>query len=272
MRDVITHFRNQITGLPASDEPGIQQARQRAEEALDTLTTALNTDPTLTERHIRDIDLIGELLRQIKPLARQAELELRRQQMEAESTPADVIARRLGRTNPNAPTELDALSNRLPELAAQVRAAAWPDWRSADRVRELSELRLPHPETVEYIADQLRNAVRSSLELEHPAAEAVRLAALADQICLHDDTSQFVPEGGLLVQASDAVHAARLAYERCRAADPAAQTTDIARNAWAQAMTDWIDARAAVEQARDEVAALAQLTPEETAALGGEAR
>lgn len=57
-------------------------------------------------------------------------------------------------------------------------------------------------------------------------------------------------------QASAALDAATAAYETARRNDPAGQTTDQARHAWAQALADYTDARVRVEEARDELAAL----------------
>lgn len=64
-----------------------------------------------------------------------------------------------------------------------------------------------------------------------------------------------------------AEYVALTAYKTARRQDPAAQTTDDAREAWAKACRAWLDALMAYEQARDEVAALSALTPEEHAAL-----
>lgn len=60
----------------------------------------------------------------------------------------------------------------------------------------------------------------------------------------------------LLDQATDAQQAARAGYTRLRSLDPASQNTDQTRNAWGQAMADWVDAQVELEQARDELAAL----------------
>ncbi|GAA4225997.1 hypothetical protein GCM10022254_09440 [Actinomadura meridiana] len=54
----------------------------------------------------------------------------------------------------------------------------------------------------------------------------------------------------------EAMHAARGAYTLARASDPADQTTDDARQAWAEAAHDLVDAHVAMEQARDEVTAI----------------
>lgn len=56
--------------------------------------------------------------------------------------------------------------------------------------------------------------------------------------------------------ATTAMHAARADYTRARQQDPAGQTTDQARNASTEAEHDQIDARAAMEQARDELIAV----------------
>lgn len=64
----------------------------------------------------------------------------------------------------------------------------------------------------------------------------------------------------LRAQASRAVDAARGAYETARRFDPAAQSTDLARHAWAEALADEVDARVRVERARDELNALHRQT------------
>ena len=64
------------------------------------------------------------------------------------------------------------------------------------------------------------------------------------------------------LDAGDAMRAARAAYTRARHTDPAAQTTDQARNAWAEAEHDLVDARVDMERARDELGALERQTAE----------
>ena len=81
----------------------------------------------------------------------------------------------------------DAVSARCPELAAQVAAAAWPDWNTPLRIRELSSSRMPGEHELAEIAAQLRRAVASALDLAYPDPEAVRLTKLADQIAKRTD-------------------------------------------------------------------------------------
>jgi hypothetical protein len=64
----------------------------------------------------------------------------------------------------------------------------------------------------------------------------------------------------LFRQASSAAHATHGAYRVARATDPAGQLTDDARHAWVEAEHDLVDARAAMEKAADEVAALHRQT------------
>jgi hypothetical protein len=61
---------------------------------------------------------------------------------------------------------------------------------------------------------------------------------------------------GLRSQARAIVTAAHDAYTAARDTDPAGQDTDQARHAWTEALHDLADARAAVEQARDELTAI----------------
>ncbi|MFC6883483.1 hypothetical protein [Actinomadura yumaensis] len=150
---------------------------------MDIITTAVQVDPTLTarDRCQRQFDLLSELFRQLRPIARQAECELERRRL-ADIPGTERQLARLGRTNPRAPDELEALSRRCPVVAREIRDAALPDWNTPRRIRERSARLLPSPEHLEEIAEQLRCAVRASLALAHPDPEAVRLAALADQI------------------------------------------------------------------------------------------
>jgi hypothetical protein len=67
-------------------------------------------------------------------------------------------------------------------VADRIAAAAWPDWNTPQRILERSTSLLPSTTYVQEIAGQLRHAVAASLAMTYPAPEAVRLAALADQI------------------------------------------------------------------------------------------
>jgi len=161
--DPLAELRRAEASLPDSEVPLIQRARERSREAVDIVTAAVAVDPTLSDadRCCRDIDLLAELLCHLRVLARQAEQHrLAADELEA---------------------ELEALSARVVELARRIAAAALPDWDAPARIRERSERLLPSRETLEEIADRLRRAVQPAL-LSHPAPEAVRLAALADQI------------------------------------------------------------------------------------------
>ncbi|GAA4522599.1 hypothetical protein GCM10023191_102080 [Actinoallomurus oryzae] len=185
MVDLVDELREKAAQLPADGAPVVQRARGRAEEAVEILTAALDVDPTLVEpdRCLRDVDLVRELLRQLQPLARQAEVELERRRLAADPATAHQTGR-LGRTNPHALEELEALSRRCVEIAERIAGAALPDWNTPQRIRERSERLLPSAAELEEIADRLRHAVRASLDLPYPAPEAERLAALADQITI----------------------------------------------------------------------------------------
>jgi hypothetical protein len=184
MRDQLgEELRLKAASLPVYDIPVVRQARDRAIRAADLIADALAVDPTLTDRHRcrMDIDVVAEILRQLKPLARQTEVLMEhRRLVEAQADPREIA--RLGRTNSNAPDELDAASRRVVERAEGVATAALPDWNTPKRIRERSEAMLPSDGELKEIADQLRRAVKDSLSLPYPAEQAVRLAALADQI------------------------------------------------------------------------------------------
>jgi hypothetical protein len=164
--------------IPDGGAPSVSLARQRAADAVEEAAAALATDPTVAERCMRDIDVLAELLRRLTPLARQVNNLLEQQRR----TAAGESAAHLGRVNSGAPEELDAVSRRCAVYTARVTAEVWPDWDTPDRGRELSALRMPAEDTLASIAASLRDAVAASLALPHPHPEAVRLAALAEQI------------------------------------------------------------------------------------------
>ncbi len=168
--------------IPDGAAPPASLARQRAAAAADAVEAALAIDPTVAERCMRDIDVLAEILRRLTPLARQASNLLEHQRL----TAAGESTARLGRINPDAPEELDAMSQRCAVYAARITAQVWPDWQAPDRVRELSRLRMPGEDTLAAIAATLRAAVAASLALPHPDPEAIRLAALAGQIAPAD--------------------------------------------------------------------------------------
>lgn len=80
-----------------------------------------------------------------------------------------------------------------------------------------------------------------------PAAVDEQLAAA--QTALDHATSR-------AADASEAMCAARGAYYRARQDDPASELTGHARHAWVEAEHDMVDAHAAIEEARDHLAAI----------------
>ena len=163
-------------------QPVLDRARARATRAAETISAAVELDPTLRDHdRSRDLDVCVEILRQLRPLARQAALTLEHGRLTEAGAPPQEIAR-IGRVNPLAPDELDALSERVVTLADQVAAAALPDWDTPWRIRERSARLLPGPDYLTRLADELADAVRPAAELPYPAAAAVQLAALADQL------------------------------------------------------------------------------------------
>ncbi|MEU3625696.1 hypothetical protein [Amycolatopsis coloradensis] len=75
-----------------------------------------------------------------------------------------------------------ARSLRAVEIAEHVAVEALPDWNTPRRIRERSQRLLPDPDFLAGLADQLREAVRPALELDHPPPAATHLAALAGQL------------------------------------------------------------------------------------------
>lgn len=168
-----------LAARAAGSLPPSSLAWQRATDAADAVTAALGTDPTLAERQERDLDVLAEVLRRLTPLARQAAAALERQRLDA----AGLDASHLGRTNPLAQEELDAVSERLPVIAGRITAAVWTDWESPRRARELSASRLARrAHELPQIADWLRDVVASSLDLPCQDPAAVTLAAVAEMI------------------------------------------------------------------------------------------
>jgi hypothetical protein len=170
--------------VPADGPPAVTLARQRAAGAVEAVTAALSTDPTVAERQQRWLDVLAELLRRLTPLARQALVAIESERLGA----AGAGTAHLGRANPLAAEELDAVSARCAELAGQVAAAAWPDWNTPRRGRELSASRMPDEHELAEIAATLRRAVAPALDLAYPDPEAVRLAKLAGQIVKRTDS------------------------------------------------------------------------------------
>jgi hypothetical protein len=161
--------------VPADGSP---VARQRAAAAAEAAAAALGADQTLAERQQRWLDVLAELLRRLTPLARQVAAAIESERLSA----TGASTAHLGRINPLAAEELDAVLARCTELATQIAAAAWPDWNSPQRTRELSTMRMPDKQELAELADALRRAVAPALDLPYPDPEAVRLATLADQI------------------------------------------------------------------------------------------
>jgi hypothetical protein len=164
--------------LPAGGAPVVALARQRAADAVTAAAAALGADPTIAERQQRRLDVLAELLRRLAPLARQVLHQHDHQRL----TAAGAATAHLGRINPLAPEELDAVSQRCTELAGQITAAVLTDWNTPRRIRELSASRMPGEHELAEIADRLRRAIAPALALPCPDPEAVRLAELAEQI------------------------------------------------------------------------------------------
>src|SRR6266436_915422 len=100
--------------VPAAGPPAVTLARQRAVGAAKAVTAALSIDPTLAERQQRWLDVLSEVLRRLTPLARQASVATESECLSA----AGASTAHLGRINPLAAEDLDAVSARCPELAA----------------------------------------------------------------------------------------------------------------------------------------------------------
>lgn len=184
-RAAMKHLEAAAAKLPEDGPPPVRLAYQKARQAVGAARGALEVDPTLAapDRE-RDLAVLAEVLRQIKPLGRQAEAQLERDRLAPlRGLPGiDERIARLGYVNRHAIGDLTALAGRAVEIAAQLTKAALPDWESPERVRERSARLLPSPGRLEQIAEELRYAVRHALHVPYPDPDAVRLAAVADLI------------------------------------------------------------------------------------------
>jgi hypothetical protein len=175
----ITEELRALAGRVPDGSPPARLARQRAADAAEVVAAALSTDPTLAERQRRRLDVLPMLLRRLISLARQATAAIESERLAT----AGQSTAHLGLINTLAAEELDAASARCPVIASE----AWPDWNTERRILELSASRMPHEDELADIADRLRRAVAPALDLVHPHPDAVRLAALADQIAPQTD-------------------------------------------------------------------------------------
>lgn len=163
-------------------EPVLDRARDRAVRAVEIVTAAVDVDPTLLdEDRSRDLDVFAELLRQLKSMARQAASTIEHARLTACGAPRAEFAR-IGKINPCAPEELDALSEHAVMVAGRVSAAALPDWNTPERIQERSVRLLPSSSYLTQVADDLAAAVQPAAALPYPSASAVELAALAVQL------------------------------------------------------------------------------------------
>jgi hypothetical protein len=107
----------------------------------------------------REIDLAGELCRQLPAVLSQA---------------------RHGERHGATPAELDAMVTRIGLVMAEARKAPRPNWREPEVSRELSLLRLRGacPSVIE-AATNAEARLSPALQLPHPAAEVLELLALA---------------------------------------------------------------------------------------------
>lgn len=137
---MVAGLREATARLPAG-RPKLSEVRRQAGAAVDTVVGALEVDPTLlaAERRLRDFDMLYELLRQLRPLARQADAELQRR------TTGGGTANR--RYNYTAPEELAVLGKRASEIAQQIAVSAWPDWNTPAAFGSARRLSCPPPRT-----------------------------------------------------------------------------------------------------------------------------
>ncbi|MFE9247146.1 hypothetical protein [Nocardiopsis sp. NPDC006938] len=159
---------------------------------LQALAEQLESDPTLAVRGegLRWLDLIGELVRQLGPLGRQAALVAERDRLEADATLTDTERRRavnrLGKLNTLAPAEYAALRGRADELLQELAALARSDWHTRERRRALALEMMPRTNSgtrpLAEIADQLRRSVADAVAIDPDLPEAHRLLDLAEEI------------------------------------------------------------------------------------------
>lgn len=142
---LLEQLREKAGELPAEGSPEVARARRRALQATATVEAALRVDPTLAaEDRCRDLDVLDELLRQLKPLARQAQLKTERRRL-ASLPGTEQQTARAGTHQPLVLDELDALSQRTLTLAEHIAGQALPDSNTPERIRERSARLLPSP-------------------------------------------------------------------------------------------------------------------------------
>src|SRR3982074_1610892 len=69
--DLVAEVRRKASALPAEGVPVVRRARRRPLSAAEPVAAALAVDPPLAEpARCRDIDLLDEVVRQLRPLAK----------------------------------------------------------------------------------------------------------------------------------------------------------------------------------------------------------
>lgn len=163
-------------------------ADERVRDALTRAAAALRTDPTLVlevdGQHT--VDLIAELVRQLKPLGRQAVLARAHARLLADPDLAEADRQRqiaqLGKTDPTAIDQEEEVLERLRARALALADRARTDWQDPEHLRRLSSQMLPPDQDLEEIARALRRSVSAAAALAPDAPEVRRLLALAEQI------------------------------------------------------------------------------------------
>lgn len=149
---------------------------------------ALEADPTLvlSPEGQRQLDLIAELNRQLKPLGRQAALarfaRRLRQDPDITEDQRERGLNRLGKLNPDAETQHQALLGRAEELVAAFEERVNPVWDQGEHRRRLARYLLPGPETTTKATDWVRYLVEAALAVDPELPEAHQVLAAADQI------------------------------------------------------------------------------------------
>ncbi|MEE2051771.1 hypothetical protein [Nocardiopsis tropica] len=166
-------------GTPDAGPERVGRALAQAAQALEE-DPALCLDPQTPHR----VDLVAELVRQLRPLSRQAALVAEAERLEQDAGLTEPERYRalvqLGKLNPTAPAQVEELAVRAEEIAAELRAQAAPGQDSPEQRRALAGARLDR-RTLAEAADLLRRAVRDAAAIapDLPEVAAVLAAAAA---------------------------------------------------------------------------------------------
>lgn len=168
---------------PAEGAPALDPCQERVRHALQAVVADVEADPTLglvfqVQRHV---ELLTELVRQIRPLLRQAAaIEAERLDQDTTLTERErrLALARLGRLNPAARAEAEHMATRVQEIAAQVHAAVEPHWQTPEHRARLAQAHLDH-QLLDKAAAYVRGAVSAAAAIDPHLPQVQALRAMA---------------------------------------------------------------------------------------------